>query len=624
MAKQNKNQHNKTKLTNESKVVSAEKSLDNTAINSTTNYSKWFVLALVFITTLVYYSSLDNKLTNWDDKGYLNENESIKHLHDDSLSTTVSYLLNPENPQMGNYHPLTMISYGLEYAKYGLDPKPYHVTNLILHILATIATFYFVKRLTRNGWVAFLSALLFAIHPMHVESVAWVSERKDVLYGLFFVLSMHCYLYYLEKENRYKIAFYILSLFFFLISGLSKGMAVSLPVALFAIDYYLKRKFSFKLFIEKIPHFAIALILGILTLKAQAAVNAIGDISEYSFGERLLFTFYGITAYLYKFFAPFNLSCFYDYPKKGENGMYPAFLYLGILGVTVLGFLVWKWRKTNRTGIFAVAFFLITIALVLQILPVGEAIIAERYTYIPYIGITIVLSEYIVKLAQNVRIRSIVLTCTVLFLGALSVLAYQRTKVWKDSVSLWNDAILKDNTVSRQYKCRGDARMDLGTENLEKQDSLTALKEYQFAVLDYDTCVSLNVYEADAYFNQGLCYYKMYEIKKDTNELVNATKSYELALQYKQTDAKFYATTGLAYFYLKKYSKAIEMYSKALEMDPTDKATYNNRVGAYFYSQQYELALKDAIKAQELGYPMDPLFIESLKKQVEVQKKTKP
>jgi hypothetical protein len=613
-----KNQRQSKKLDRNINEQLDSKKIDFDSSRSKYIFSKWFLLGIILITVAVYVGSLENELTNWDDKGYITENQSIKHFHNDSVFSTIAYFMNPANPQMGNYHPLTMITYALEYSKFGLDPKPYHTTNLIIHLLSSIFTFYFVRKLTKNEWIAFMSALIFAIHPMHVESVAWVSERKDVLYGFFYIAGLYCYVTYLEEKTKYRIFFYLMTILLFLFSGLSKGMAVSLPIAFFAIDYYLKRKISIKFILEKVPHFIVAIILGVLALKAQESVNAIGEFTEYPFADRLLFTFYGITVYLGKFFLPINLSCFYDYPTKGLNGMYPLILYLGIFVVVFLTYLMLKWRKSNRTGVFALTFFFITIALVLQILPVGEAIIAERYTYIPYIGIAIVFSEYIYNLSKNSPIKNYVLFSSIGFFCFLTLTSYQRTKVWRDSISLWNDAISKDKTIARQYKCRGDAHMDLGTKNLnEYQDSTKAITEYNLAIKDYDSCISLNPRYADAFFNQGLSYQKIYDISQEIAVLKVALKSYELAIKIKQSDSRFFATIGLAYFYLKDYEKAISNYSKAIEMDPFNKDTYNNRVGAYFYLQKYNLALKDALKAQSLGYPMDPIFIESLKKQVQ-------
>src|ERR1043165_3538835 len=192
-------------------------------------YSKWLITGILLLTTFIYFTSLNNQLTIWDDKGYLNDNQSMKQLNGDSLGYTLKYFFNPENPQMGNYHPLTMISYGMEYNKFQLDPKPYHIDNLILHLLTCLLVFFFIRRLVKNEWIAGITALLFAIHPMHVESVAWVSERKDVLYGFFFVFSLWAYLKSIDKKNKNGKRYYVLSLLLFTAASLSKAMAVCLP-----------------------------------------------------------------------------------------------------------------------------------------------------------------------------------------------------------------------------------------------------------------------------------------------------------------------------------------------------------------------------------------------------------
>lgn len=588
------------------KAVVQETELADTLANQTSNkYAKWLILLIVLVTTVVYFKSLDNELTNWDDKGYLNENQPIKQLHGDSVAYTIKYLFDPANPQMGNYHPLTMLSYAIEYSKYQLDPKPYHVTNLLFHLFNSVLVFLLIMRLVKLQWVAFVTALLFAIHPMHVESVAWVSERKDVLYGCFFLLSILFYLKAIAIEQKNKILFFILAIICFVLSAFSKGMAVSLPIALITIDYFLKRKFTFSVWMEKVPFLIIAVIFGLITIKSQQTVNAIGDLNEYSFGERILFTCYGISAYLWKFIAPFNLSCFYDYPKKGTDGMYPPMMYFTLILVVALFIWVFRSMRKGRTIAFGIGFFLVTIALVLQILPVGEAIIAERYTYIPYIGIAFILGQGIQWLITSTNERAVKFKMPVL--GGLaviavlfSVLAHQRTMVWKDSITLWNDAIAKDNTVARQYKCRGDAYMNMQPKF-----------QYARAIKDYDSTVSLNVYEADAYFNRGLCYQSLEKID-------SAVMSYELACQYKPTVGKFHGTLGLAYFYQKRYDKALESYNKSLELEPT-AAVYNNRAGVHYFQQNFTAALSDAENAIKYGYAINPAFIKELKDRIAQQ-----
>jgi len=316
-------------------------------------FHKLLVLALILITTSIYFKSLNNQLTTWDDKNYVTENKDIRSLHGDSISYTIKKTFS--SYVMGNYHPLTMLSYCMEYAKYQLKPKPYHVTNLIIHLLNTLLVFAFIWLLTQQQWVAFITALLFAIHPMHVESVAWVAERKDVLYSFFYLSALCTYLIYLKKEKTKWIWYVYIFLLFFL-GLLSKAMTVTLPIILFAIDYFLGRKFTVKVILEKSPFLLLSFIFGYIAIEAQKSANAIADISNYNFFDRLLFTCYGLITYLWKIVAPVNLSCFYDYPVK-LNGMYPLIFYIAPVIVLLLALLIYKSIRSGKDVLFGAGFF---------------------------------------------------------------------------------------------------------------------------------------------------------------------------------------------------------------------------------------------------------------------------
>jgi tetratricopeptide (TPR) repeat protein len=220
--------------------------------------------------------------------------------------------------------------------------------------------------------------------------------------------------------------------------------------------------------------------------------------------------------------------------------------------------------------------------------------------------VSFLIAQFIVKTMHQLKYRKIVLGFFALFMVIFSVLAYQRTMVWKDSISLWNDAIRKDNKGARQYKCRGDAYREL--------------KQYDSAIKDYNAAVGLNNFDADAYFNRGMCYQDLFNATKDTVQLQKAVKSYELAVNYKNNEASFHNALGLAYYFAKNYTKSIESFSRALVLRPDDNEVYNNRIGPYLYTGQYENALKDAVRARDLGYPIDPAFIKSLTEKVNTLK----
>jgi tetratricopeptide (TPR) repeat protein len=518
-------------------------------------------LLLVIITWALYHASLNNELTTWDDKNYINENTFIRSTKSDSLKMLFTPGVETGGYIMGNYHPLTIVSYAMEYGKHGLDPRPYHVTNLVFHVLNTLLVYLFILLLSRGKRVAaFLTALLFSLHPMHVESVAWVAERKDVMFTFFFLAALCVYVKYIRLQKGW-LPWLLLAVALFVLSLLSKAMAVTLPVVMLLVDYYEGRKLDARLIIEKIPFFILAVIFGLIAVKAQASAGAIGSFETYTFSERIILSCYGLCLYLYKAILPIKLTCFYSYPGK-VNDHLPAFVYLFPLIIAALLFLAWWSRRFGRTVLFGAAFFLVTIALVLQILPVGGAIIAERYTYIPYIGLFFMFSMWITALLEkHISAKPAVLgVCAVLAI-AFFIAAKQRTKVWKDSVTLWSDAISKDKKAPVPFNGRGDAY------NMQKK--------YDLAIADFQQALSLQEKYHEAHYNLGLAYY------------------------YK----------GL-------HQEAIKEYTRAIQIKPDLAVAYFNRSGTYYTLQQFQPALDDALKAKQYGYNVDPRYIEALQQGV--------
>ena len=217
----------------------------------------FLAIAILALTFIAFLPSLKNDfISTWDDDQFVTANLLIRQLSYTSLKAMFS------TPVIGAYVPIPLLSFAIEYHFFGLAPPPYHISNLLLHLGCTILVFYFFRLLKLNNLYAALGALVFGIHPMHVESVAWITERKDLLYGLFYLCSMIFYLLYIQKQNR-RWRLISLSILFFILSLFSKIQAVVLPVSLLLIDYYLKRHFTFKVVLEKIPFFILSLLFGI-------------------------------------------------------------------------------------------------------------------------------------------------------------------------------------------------------------------------------------------------------------------------------------------------------------------------------------------------------------------------
>jgi hypothetical protein len=279
----------------------------------------YLAAAAVIITYICFSNALKNDFTNWDDPGYVIDNALVKSLSFDNLKAIFSTYV------MGNYHPVAILSLAIDFYFHQLDPHGFHATSVILHLINVLLVFLFVQKLSNRLIAAFIAAVLFGIHPMHVESVSWVAERKDLLYVLFYMASIIAYTLFIKKEKN-KTVYYAASIALFILSLLSKGQAVTLPVILLLIDYYSSRTFDKKVFLEKIPFFAISIVMGVVAVLAQKESGAIADMPNHAWYDRIFFASYSFINYIWKMILPLNLSAYYPYPVKQGN-FYPSFFY---------------------------------------------------------------------------------------------------------------------------------------------------------------------------------------------------------------------------------------------------------------------------------------------------------
>ena len=223
-----------------------------------------FLPIVLAITFIVFLPSLQNKFVNLDDPQYLIDNPAVHTWNIVTLKQIFSEQF------VGNYQPITMFSYMVEYKLFGLNPFGYHLMNLLFHLLGTLFVFLIIKKLSGSALIAFITSLLFGIHPLHVESVAWIAERKDVLYGFYFLWALYIYITSIKEDSNSLSPIRVGAiLLLFLLSLLSKAQAVVLPVVFFAVDFLMNRKFTKKTILEKIPFFVLAVAFGLLAIKVR-------------------------------------------------------------------------------------------------------------------------------------------------------------------------------------------------------------------------------------------------------------------------------------------------------------------------------------------------------------------
>ncbi len=580
------------------------------------------IFLILIITIIAFLPSLKNEFTNWDDMGLVVENTAIRDLSWRNIRSifTSSFI--------STYIPLTILSFSLEYHFFELNPLAYHTTNLILHLVNCVLVFCLIYILTCNSYVSLIAALLFGIHPLRVESVAWVTERKDVLYSVFFLGSIIFYLYYKKVQN---LRNYYLSLFLFILSCMAKGVAVTLPFVLPVFDYFFKRKFNKKLLIEKIPFFGVALIFAAIAMIIQRQTQILQQESFFGL-QNIFIACYGLVFYLTKTLLPFNLSAMYPYPEGNGALLPPIFLFSPIIVVAFAAFIVYS-KKYTRRIIFGSLFFFITILPVLELITVaGDAIAADRYTYIPSIGLVFVVAigiKWLYLRASGFKelVKAFLVVILVAATSIFSVLTWQRCKVWKNSFTLWSDVLEKYPNVPDAYNGRGLFYYD--TKNYDKAISdfsqalivdknylkayynrgnvYDAMGEYDRAISDFTRALELNPKYAKAYNNRGLTYGRIGEHQR---ALADFTKALKIDPNY----VVAYNNRGLTYGRLAEHRRAVSDFTQALTIDPKYTKAYYNRAIAYYLLKEYNRAWGDVRRLEGLGYRIDPKFLDLLRK----------
>jgi tetratricopeptide (TPR) repeat protein len=528
------------------------------SLNPKFNFRVLIVVAVILIITFFSYTpSLNNEFTNWDDPTYVMDNQYIIDLKKENINLMFT------KPVSLNYHPLTILSLAINYHYSRLDPKPYHTTNLIFHLLNTLLVFIFIYLLSnRNLIIPLIVSVLFGVHPMHVESVAWVSERKDVLYTFFYISSLIFYLKYIDSN---KFWFIVLAFLGFILSLLSKAMAVTVPVVMLLLDYYRQRKFNIRNGLEKLPFFILSLVFGIIAIKVQSQ-GAIAKPGVLTIFQKIIFASYGFWMYLVKLVVPVKLSTFYPYPRLITGGNLPVIFYVSpVIALAIAGAVIASIKKT-RIILFGFIFYFVTVALVLQFMPVGKAIIADRYTYIPYIGLFFIIAFGFNKLLMNENVSKVIKYTTGIIMAAfILIMAYMgnaQAKVWKNSGTLWTQVIENYPSSDVAYKNRGNF--------------FGELRQTAKAMSDYNVLLVNNEADGQIYGNMG----NIYRMREEYDK---AYEAYNKAVEMDKDYPTAYINRGIINSILKKYDEALADFDRAMQLGAIPYKVIGNRAYTYLY-----------------------------------------
>jgi len=583
---------------------------------SSTGRSLFFRNYLFFIlgiTLLLYARIFFNGLTNWDDDTYVLNNPYIRNFTLTNIADIFSTYY------CGNYHPLSILNFLIGYQLGGTSAWPYQLMNLLLHLANTALVFFFIKSLlTLSGFpearreiIAAITSLIFGIHTLNVESVAWVSENKNVLYTLFFLLSLIMYIRYISSGS---LKNYSSALLLFFLALLSKGMAVSLAVTLIVVDFALGRKLlSPKLILEKVPFFLLAIVFGIIAIFAQKSTHSVIDGNYFSLYDRLSFASFGFIQYLLKFILPVKLSALYPYPDK-IDGSIPFYFKVFPLITLAVVFIFYRIVRKSRLVITAALFFIANILLVLQIIPVGDAYMADRYFYVPSIGLALTAALAFDRYSARLRVIG------VFYLILIGALTFLRIGIWKDSLTLWNDVLKKYTNNSKAWNNRGAALSSLGRYAeaipdydkalqikpdlyeaiLNRGDTKRLMHDFSGALTDYNNLSVLDPENPNLYNNRGV-------LKSETNNYKEAIADYNKALELKPVFPVAFNNRGEAKIKINDFEGAQTDCSKAIEQDHRFKEAYNNRGIARKESGDRKGAMEDFNKAISL----DPMFADA-------------
>lgn len=555
------------------------------------------ILLLLVVVTFSFYPSLKNYFVNWDDNMYLLTNSLVKNLSSDNVKKifTSSYYL--------NYQPLVLLSYAFEYKFFKLNPFWYHFNNLFLHLLNSVLVFWLIFLISKNIGISLITSILFGVHPLHVESVAWVSGRKDVLYAFFYLSALIVYIYYLRSIKKTK--YYIFTLVFFTLSCISKSTAITLSPLLFIFDYICNRKYTKFVLLEKIPFFVISFIFGVISILSQD--DAIRKDIVLSIFSKVKVASYCIFFYIEKIFVPVKLSCFYPFPKISNNFMPSIFNYSFFLTISIVIIIFLTARYTKRV-IFGFLFFLISIFLNLQFIPLGGILTADRYTYIPALGIFFILAVIFIwlikKIAYNFLFKVILVSTLMLLIANFAYLTWDRCKIWKDSFILWNDVIDKygDENIPIAYYNRGLVYLGFGGREL--------------AVLDFKKIVEYGYKWLDKKNEQSIIYQKVEDLGDNYANLLNlaAKEILEIGLiregmdLFRQLIFKKIFFNSSGYLYVssllanrEKYDEAIFLGKYSIKLNPHFEQGYYNMAIFYFLKKNYKLSNFHLQTALKLG-----------------------
>lgn len=519
------------------------------------------VIILLTVTSIVAFGRIaGNDFINYDDNQYIIDNDQIQYgINLKSIKWAFSAVA------VSNWHPLTWISHMIDWNLFGANASGHHIVSLIFHIGAVILLFLFLYKTTKSIWPAAFASAFFALHPLRVESVAWAAERKDVLSMFFGMATLYAYSFYTETK---KLSHYFVCLMLFSCALMSKPMFVTLPFLLMILDYWplyrlqpttdqasnviLKR--AGRLALEKIPFFCLTIASSVITFWAQSKGNTVASMEHLNVYQRFSSAIVAYAVYLKKIFLPVDLALFYPYEWSLPFWQI-SFSAIIIVAITVLVLYYIKRLPFMFVGWF---WYVVTLVPVIGLVQIGAQSMADRYSYLPSIGIAIMLTWGIKLLFQLINIqKKFIFFIATIVLCVLVVSTWMQCGYWRNSMSLFDHSL---RVTKYNYLAYNNLGVALYAEGMFKE-----------AIDNYNKAIIKNLNYANAYNNRGYAY------------------------------AKLYNNRGNAYVKLYQYKQALEDYGMAIRIKPDYAEAYNNYGSVYLLQDEKNLGCYYARKACAMG-----------------------
>lgn len=506
------------------------------------SYSTLVMLFLTLATIAVFGRVLTNGFV-FDDLPYVVAND---HVNTGLTAKNIAWSLTGVHG--ANWHPLTWLSHMLDVSLYKMRPAGHHATNLIFHVANVLLLLIVLNRMTRSLWKSAFVAALFAIHPLHIESVAWIAERKDVLSTLFWMLAMLAYVHYVEKPV---IGRYMLVAAAFVLGLMSKPMLVTLPFVLLLLDYWpLNRvkigKWQWSLVWEKVPLFALSAASSLITFFAQKQEGAVISTKTFPFVYRVANALVSYVAYIWKMLWPAKLAVYYPHPVKQ-----PAWeIILAILVLAGISALVIRGAKKHPFLAVGWLWYVGTLIPVIGLVQVGGQALADRYTYVPLIGLFIIAAwgvpEILAKYHDRINLNTVYPSLAVVILLPLMISTVYQLGYWKNNIALFSHAIAVTKNDYNEYNL-ASAYLDAG--QLDK------------AIEHFRKSLRFDPKNADTHCNLGTALYKSGRISEAVDE-------YFLAVRFNPQYATAHYNLAVALQKLGRRQEAQAEYDQATYIDP--------------------------------------------------------